>query len=76
MKYRDYPVGTLLDMDGTRLEVVRTPNNAPECKGCFFSDSYRRRHGMKRFNCCHHGMACTKFLRKDRHHVIFKKVDK
>ena len=75
MKYRDYKVGSLIDKDGTMLQVVKTPSNVPVCKGCFYSDFYRRKHGMRRVNCCDHGMICTKYSRKDRHHVIFIKVD-
>lgn len=75
MKYRDYPVGTLIEMDGTRLEVVKTRFNIPTCNGCFFSDYYRIKHKMKRVDCCDYGMVCTSHMRQDHNHIIFKEVD-
>ena len=72
MKY--LPVGTRTRYDDVELVVVAQEGNKALCTGCYFTDNVRRKYGRAKFSCYVHGMACTKHLRKDRKHVIFKPV--
>lgn len=72
MKY--LPIGTKISYDDVELVVVAQDGNKPLCTGCYFSNYVRTRYRKAEFSCYVHGMACTKHLRKDRKHVIFKPI--
>lgn len=72
---RDIPIGTDFCYGKIKLRVEATPYNTPSCAGCFFSNSYRDKRKIFRVSCHIHKMACTKSMRKDRHHVIFKNLE-
>lgn len=72
MKY--VKVGEKVDYNGTTLLVAKSKDNNPTCSGCYFSDGYRILAGMAKISCCVHGLACTAGSRKDKHHVVFIKL--
>lgn len=66
-----YPIGTIFSYENIQLKVVAQRDNLPSCKGCCFTeDTYRKWHGGK-ISCYVHGLSCTKYMRKDKKHVIF-----
>ena len=70
---KDYPVGTRLQYDNVELVVEAQKNNEPVCNGCYFSEAVRVKIGISGYaNCSAHRMACTKYLREDNRHVIFR----
>lgn len=69
------PIRTEFYYGKIKMRVEATPYNKPVCCGCFFSDFYRKKRKLYRFNCHIHHMACTKAMRKDKHHVISKNLD-
>ena len=70
----DIKIGTRILYGHVTLLVQGTPNNAPICYGCFFSDFFRQKHGLPQFNCCNHRMECGRFRREDRTNVVFIKL--
>lgn len=72
-RLKDYPIDSQVPYKNAMLIVVAQKCNEPSCKGCYFGDAIQeKRH--KKIACYTHGMACTAFLRKDKHHIIFKEI--
>ena len=74
-KRKYFPIGIIVEYEHVKLKVEATKCNTPMCSGCYFSDAYRRKNKLKRFNCYMHGFDCLAFTRIDKKHVVFKKIE-
>ena len=74
MTYRS--IGSIFKEGNVILQVVESkdPSN---CLGCWYNAHHKENGKFVSnygFSCCCHGNVCTPFYRKDKKHVIFKKL--
>ena len=72
MALKFFPIGSVVKYENVQLIVVPQTRNLPSCSGCYFTETnYGKCHGGV-ISCHVHGLSCTKSMRKDKRHVIFK----
>lgn len=74
MKLKYNPVGTTFKEGDLVLKVQVSEGNKPTCAGCYYGSLKKNRSRVYPYSCCVHGHVCTPYYRKDKKHVVFRKV--
>lgn len=72
MKYN--PIGTTFKEGNVLLLVQESLGSLCTCTGCYYVAKDKNGHQIYRGSCCTHGHVCTPYYRKDKKHVVFRKI--
>ena len=73
MKYN--PIGTTFMEGDVLLLVQESFGNTSTCSGCFYMSKDNKGRNIYHGSCFTHGHVCTPYYRKDKKHVVFRKIN-
>lgn len=72
MKYN--PIGTVFKEGNVLLLVEEGVQDGSSCARCYYNAKDKKGSKIHGTSCFFHGHACTPINRKDKKHVIFRKI--